>query len=308
SSPLPFGLFGLRRRSLARHRRFAGSHASARRHGAALFESYHPIFPRSRHRVRLLMEPAGHVHFAWCKRADPAHELGVRLILGISAPVDAAKNELAEMAADDGCAVPAHQHHVVVAERAGERGALLRRAHQEIGVAELVLAVPERNARTYHSTEMVDRNERLAGDAVGQHCGRVMMADGDHVRTCLVDLAVNHALGIHRHLWRRDWFGIEGELVEIVGLDQLGRPRARKQIASGIGWMAHAEMAERVDHALVGAHAVCNRKLVADVGKGHGTFPRLWLSKWTGQKSGTEPGVQGWRDRAPHGDRWPRIN
>src|SRR5262249_7377390 len=56
--------------------------------------------------------------------------------------------------------------------------------------------------------------------------------------------------------------------------DQPRRARAREQIATGIGRMAHADMAERIEHAFVRQYAVGNRDLVAGIGEviGHGRF------------------------------------
>ena len=57
--------------------------------------------------------------------------------------------------------------------------------------------------------------------------------------------------------------GIEREFEHVGGLDQLRRARARQQKPAGIVRMAQADMAEGVEHALVGEHAACKRDLVA---------------------------------------------
>ena len=51
--------------------------------------------------------------------------------------------------------------------------------------------------------------------------------------------------------------------------------------------MAHADMAEGVEHVFVGEHAVGERDLVADVGEivGHGTFPVVRLRTGGPQQS-----------------------
>ena len=53
-----------------------------------------------------------------------------------------------------------------------------------------------------------------------------------------------------------------------------GERERDEQIAAGIGRVAHADMAEGVEHAFVRQHAVGERDLVADVGKiiWHGRF------------------------------------
>ena len=87
------------------------------------------------------------------------------------------------------------------------------------------------------------------------------MADRHDVRPRLVDAAVDHALGIEPNRGRGDRLGVEGELQDVAGLNQRRRARAREQVAAGIGGMAHAHMAEGIDHALVRHHAVGERDL-----------------------------------------------
>src|SRR5262249_15001735 len=83
--------------------------------------------------------------------------------------------------------------------------------------------------------------------------------------------------------------GVEGEFENVVGLDQSRGPRPRQEIATGIAGMADADMAERIDHALVAEDAVGDGKLVAQFGKcvGHGQFPLG--SGWGGGGSAAMP-------------------
>ena len=94
-----------------------------------------------------------------------------------------------------------------------------------------------------------------------------MVADRHDVRPRLIDAAVDHALGVELHRRRRDRLGIERELQNVGRLDQARRARAREQIATGIGRMAHADMAERIEHAFVRQYAVGKRDLVAGIGE-----------------------------------------
>ena len=100
------------------------------------------------------------------------------------------------------------------------------------------------------------------------------MTHGVDVRPRFEDLAMDDAFRIHGQRRRLHRLGIEVEFVEIARLDQLRRARARQEVPVWIFGMAHADMAERVEHAFMRDHAVGNRELVADVGKrhGHGTF------------------------------------
>jgi hypothetical protein len=55
----------------------------------------------------------------------------------------------------------------------------------------------------------------------------MMVAHGCHVGTRLVNLAMDDALGVERDARRPYRLGVEIEFQNIVGLDQLGRARAR---------------------------------------------------------------------------------
>ena len=76
----------------------------------------------------------------------------------------------------------------------------------------------------------------------------------------LIDAAVNDALGVEMHFRRLHRLGIERVFQDVARLDQRRRARARQQIALGIGRVAHADMAEGVEHAFVGENAVGERE------------------------------------------------
>ena len=93
----------------------------------------------------------------------------------------------------------------------------------------------------------------------------MVMADGVHVRPRLVNAAVDHPFAVHLALGRRHRFGIEGEFEQVRRLDQFGTARPRQEIAPRIVGMAHADVAETVEHALMGDNAISKRKLIAQV-------------------------------------------
>jgi hypothetical protein len=101
------------------------------------------------------------------------------------------------------------------------------------------------------------------------------MADRVDVGPCLVDAAVDDALAVEGHIGRRDRLGIEREFQNVGRLDQLGAARAGEQVAPAVARVAHADVAEAVEHAFVRDDAVGERKLVAGFGEGiwHGGFP-----------------------------------
>src|SRR5262249_9407309 len=126
--------------------------------------------------------------------------------------------------------------------------------------------------------ESHDRHQLDSGDAERQHRSRMMMAHGVYIGPRLVDLAVNDALAIRKNIAGRHLFGIERELQDVAGLDQLRTARARQQVVVGVGRMPHADMAESVEHALVGDDAIGKRKGVA----GFIERTRHWASFWLG--------------------------
>ncbi len=245
--------------------RFSGRACAAFR----LVEPHTPIFPCPRHRSGLQIVGAGELGLLGIERRDVAEAMGLDLQGGIARHIDGSECELLERAPGNGRAVPAHQHDPIFAERARERGAFLRLRHDQAGVAEVVARVPERRSRAHAGAEVVDRLELHAGNAERQDRRRVMVADRVHLRPRLVDLAVDDALAVEPLLDRLDDLRVERELVNVLRLHQLRPARARQQIAARIGRMAHADVAEGVEHAFVGDHAVGARQQFARFGKGH---------------------------------------
>src|SRR5208283_2136071 len=174
-----------------------------------------------------------------------------------------------------GRAMAIHQHRRMLPERSRQRMALLLLHDQKVRVAELVMLVPERRLLAHRRAEMKDRQDRFAGNAERHDRRRVMMADRHDVLARLIDAAVDDALGVEMHLGRLHRARIERVLQNVVWLDQQRRARARQQIASGIGRMAHADVAEGVEHAFVGEDAIGERKLLDDIGQfiGHDYSP-----------------------------------
>src|ERR1700694_4885668 len=100
------------------------------------------------------------------------------------------------------------------------------------------------------------------------------MADRVDVGPRLIDAAMDDALAVERHARRRYRLGVERELVDVRGLDQLRAARAGEEIAARIAGVAHADMAEAVEHAFVGDDAIGEGELIAGLVEriGHGWF------------------------------------
>ena len=200
------------------------------------------------------------------QRGGSAEHERAQLMLGVLAHEDRARHQfLQSAAADDGGAVAVHQHRRMRSERARQRVALLLLDDQKVRVAELVVLVPKRRMLAHRRAEMEHRQDRLAGDGERHDRRRMVMANRHDIAARLIDAAMNDALGVKMRVRRLHRRGIERVLQNVVGLDQGRRARARQQIAPRIARMAHADMAEGVEHALMGKDAVGERQFLDEI-------------------------------------------
>src|SRR5262249_26625783 len=137
---------------------------------------------------------------------------------------------------------------------------LLRLYHQKIGVAELVMLIPERRLFPHRGAQVKDRHDRLAGNAERHDHGRMMMAYRDDVAPRLINGAVNDAFGIKQRFGRSHWLEMEGNTKNALGFDKQRRAGAQQQIAVGMGRMTHAHMAESIENAFMREDAIGERQ------------------------------------------------
>src|SRR5262249_28635406 len=104
--------------------------------------------------------------------------------------------------------------------------------HQKIGVAELVMLIPERRLFPHRGAQVKDRHDRLAGNAERHDHGRMMMAYRDDVAPRLINGAVNDAFGIKQRFGRSHWLGIERRIQKWPGVRATG---ARASAATNRG-------------------------------------------------------------------------
>ena len=119
-----------------------------------------------------------------------------------------------------------HQHGRVGPKRTRERAALLRLDHQQIGVPELVVLVPERHGLAHGGAEMKDRHDGNASDRERQHRRGMMMAHRRYLGPRRKDATVNDPLGKELDGRRGGRLRVEREFENIAGFDQLRRARA----------------------------------------------------------------------------------
>ena len=111
------------------------------------------------------------------------------------------------------------------------------------------------------------------GNAERQHGKRMAVHDGHDFRIGFVRAAMDEALDVGPVLAPVGGLAVEAEGHDVFGLDHLGAARTRQQEEVGIVRMAHADMAERVDDALVGEDPVGGDEFADDLVEiGHGRF------------------------------------
>ncbi len=187
---------GVTRAVFGTGRRAALTLAAARRHAARRFEPRAPIFPGPADDIRQLAEHAGQFDLAATQHVGLAERERAQLIVGVLAHEDRPRHQFLSAAADHGGAMAVHQHRVMPPERARQRMAFLLLDDQEIGVAELVVLIPERQVFAHRCAEMEHRHDRLAGDGERHDRRRVVVAHRHDVAARLIDAAVDDPLGV----------------------------------------------------------------------------------------------------------------
>ena len=133
---------------------------------------------------------------------------------------------------------------MMLAEAFGKVLALVHGANQQIGVAELLVLVPDRHLVTNAGAHVHDRSHLVAGDAIGDHARAVVVDDRHRIGPRLIGAAVDRALGVEVLALGVDRLAVEIELDDVVPLDPLGSARARQEKAVRPVRMADADVAE----------------------------------------------------------------
>src|SRR5580704_2467082 len=97
---------------------------------------------------------------------------------------------------------------------------------------------------------MQERLELLAGDTERDHARRVIVDHSLHVRSRLVDRAMDEALEVGRAAALVDRSAVERIFDDVVLLDALRRPRPRQQVMVGPLGMPRTHMSEGLDDPL----------------------------------------------------------
>jgi hypothetical protein len=115
--------------------------------------------------------------------------------------------------------------------------------------------------------KLPEGTQRRRGDRKRQHLLRVGVHHCLHVRTRLVDAAMNEPLVIERAAVVAHRGAIEIELDDIIFLDQFGRDGCCEQEPVRIIRMAHAHMAIGIHDILAGQDAVGDHKIAHQGGE-----------------------------------------
>src|SRR5262245_48878586 len=82
------------------------------------------------------------------------------------------------------------------------------------------------------------------------------MHDRNHVGARFIDRAVDEALEVRLALVAAQHVALQIELHDVARLDELRSERAREEVALRVFGMAHADVAVRIDHVLIGENPV----------------------------------------------------
>jgi len=156
----------------------------------------------------------------------------------------------------------------------GEVVTLRDRCHQQIGVAEPVANIPDRDLRPDAGCHVED-GSKLCVLCHGErdHLVRVVVHHGPHVGTPAIDRAMDRALGVLRAAAQIDGIAVEIVFDDVVQRHQFRAARAGQEEPVGPFRMAHADMAVGVHHALMGKNAVRGHQIPEQVGGTHATLP-----------------------------------
>ncbi len=114
--------------------------------------------------------------------------------------------------------------------------------------------------------ERHDAHQGHAGRGITGRSGVLVTVNGNTASACAWTTAIT--LQIERPLFLPGWPPVESELDDVAALYQLGRDRARQQVAAGIVGMAVAHVTVGVDDVLVGKDAVGDHELAHDPNRG----------------------------------------
>src|SRR6266542_7168445 len=141
----------------------------------------------------------------------------------------------------------AHEGYPSPAERSSQGTALLQAADEHVRGPELVGDIPHRHVGPHQPRQVEDRLQPHASYAKWDHRRGVAMADRHHIRSGRIDGAVNRALGVG---WARvavQLPPVQREALEVGLGDQLWPELASDVMLAGIGRIADADVAERVE-------------------------------------------------------------
>src|SRR5215471_13256451 len=103
------------------------------------------------------------------------------LQLSITAGEDSTEDHFLHGNPNHGRAVPSHQDHPMRSKGTRQRLSLFGPRNDQIGVAEFVALIPERDHSTHRRAQMVDRLQGDAGNAEWHDRTRMMVANGMNV-------------------------------------------------------------------------------------------------------------------------------
>src|SRR5439155_12644258 len=176
---------------------------------------------------------------------------------GVHLRVHGPVNDLRQRNADRGRAVTAHEDDSLLAQALRQRRAKRRVADQHVGGCCFHIANLEHwCAGAEEPADVIHRLQFHGGNAEWNDGRRMTVHDSLHIRSRLVYFAVDESFQVWPAPARIDRTTLEVELHYVVGGHQTRRHAAGEQEAIRILVVAHADVTEAVDDALIEEDAV----------------------------------------------------
>ena len=199
------------------------------------------------------------------------HAHGFGLQRGIEGEKDGTADHARQRRADDRRAMAAHQHGGVIAECLRKVMTERRVADQHVRHAGFLADFEHGDAEGDEGRAVVHRLERYPGIAEGDQRRRMRVHHRHHVRSRLVDFAVDEALGIQCR--QRQPVCVNGSAVEIEFQyvfrgDKIGRHAPRHQISVWVLVVSHRNVTPPVEQAVIGKNAIGGNQILHSFGVG----------------------------------------
>ncbi len=157
----------------------------------------------------------------------------------------------------------AHQCNVVPGKGLGQITALLDIRNQQIGVAESIRDVPDRDVGTDKAARMNDRAQRrTVGDSERQDFFGMGVHDGHDVGACLQDAAVDEPLEVKMTAFITDGIAFEIEFDDVIPGHEFGRQRTGHEERVRVLRITDADVTVGIANVFIGEDSIGDHEVI----------------------------------------------